>query len=361
MDIKGRHLLLLAVFAGLIVLAWMLGHRGPRPALESVAPVEALLPEPTPAPQVRERRARHPWHFAFIPKFKRLGETGSLSSYWQPAWEGAQQAAADFGVRIDLVTSPVRGVTDQDYVEPQIRLVAELVARGHLDGLIIAPFDSNRLAPVVDRAIAAGIPAVALDTPVNSERVLAFVSFDNFTAGRVLGAWLVRQLGGRGKVLVLDGPPDQQNAVERRRGFLAGLRTGNVDILSLKRADWEIEPARLITLGWLRKYPEVNAIVAANDNMALGAAQAVAAMGRQHILITGFDATEAGLAAIATGRLAATIDQSPEAQSRLAIQLLIHRLEQGERYPACVFLNRTPLVTRDNLDEYRSGRGVRQP
>ena len=304
-----------------------------------------LSAETGPAPAKRGR----PWRIAFIPKFKFYGETGRLSGYWQPAWEGARRAGADAGVTVALVASGVRGSTDGDYVEPQIRLVADLIARGQLDGLIIAPFDSNRLAPVVEKAIAAGIATVALDTPVNSDRVLTCVSFDNFAGGRAMGAWVVQRLGGRGKVLILDGPPDQQNAVDRRRGFLAGLQAGNLEILNLRSADWETEPARQITLGWLKQYPQVQAILAANDNMALGAAQAVAAMKRPGILITGFDGTEAGLAAIRAGRLTATIDQAPAAQAQLAVQLLLRRLDKGERFPAFVHLDRIPLVTQDNV------------
>ena len=202
----------------------------------------ALPPEDAPHPVYPERKASRPYRIAFVPKFKLFGETGRLSSYWQPAWEGARQGGEELGVQVRLCTSDVRGATDADYVEPQIRLVLDLIARGHLDGLILAPFDSNRLAPVVEKAVAAGIPIVALDTPVNSDRVLTFVSFDNYSAGKAMGAWVAHRLGGRGKALILDGPQDQQNAVDRRRGLLMGLQSGNLDILATASGDWETAP-----------------------------------------------------------------------------------------------------------------------
>ena len=301
-----------------------------------------------------EKKATHPWRIAFIPKFKFLGKTGRLSSYWQPAWEGAQQAGMDFGVRVKLVTSQVNGSTDAEYVEPQIRLIVDLIARGELDGLVIAPFDSNRLAHVVDKAIAAGIPAIAMDTPVNSDRVLSLVAFDNFHAGRAMGEWVVHHLHGKGKAVILDGPQGQQNAVDRRNGFLAGLQTGDVDVLNIKSADWESEPARQVTAAWLQRFPDANIIMAANDNMAIGAAQAVAAVKRPGILITGFDATDAALGAIQAGRISATIDQAPGDQARLAIQLLIRHLETGKTFPPLVYLNKTPLVTKENVGNYLS-------
>lgn len=306
-----------------------------------------------------ERKASHPWRIAFIPKFKFYGSTGKLSSYWQPAWNGAQQAAQDFGVQLNLVVAGTLGNTDSEYVEPQIQLVADLITQDDLDGIVIAPFDSDRLAPVVEKAIAAGIPVVSMDTPINSEQLLTFVVFDNYAAGKLIGEWVVQQLNGKGKVLILDGPQDQQNAIERRNGFFSGLNSGDIQILNTESADWEIEPAKQITAEWLQMYVDVDAIVSANDNMALGAAQAVADAERDEILITGFDATDSGLLAVLAGKIAATVDQMPDQQARLAIQLLVRHLETGEVFPSIVFLSDISLVTQENVDVYLSQRELK--
>ncbi len=314
---------------------------------------------PTSSIDLTPVKATRPWRIAFVPKFKFLQETGKLSSYWQPAWEGARQAGQDLSVKVELVTARVPGSSDAEYVEPQIRLVADMIKRGDVDGLVIAPFDSIRLAPVVDKAVAAGIPTIAMDTPVNTDRLLTFVVFDNVKAGQVLGEWVVKQLGRPGKVLILDGPPDQQNAVDRRNGFLAGLKTGNIDVLDARSADWEIEPAKKITAAWLAEYATVDAILAANDNMALGAAQAVAEARRPGIIITGFDATDAGLTAVQAGQMSATIDQAPAKQARLAVQLLVRHLEKGEKFPPAIFLSDIPLVTKVNVEDYMSQKGLK--
>jgi len=347
----------------LVICLFLVSCSSALAAMSQVSPpataVVAPTVRPTPPIDFTEIKATRPWRIAFIPKFKFLEETGKLSSYWQPAWDGAQKAGLDFGVNVELVTSDVRGSTDADDVEPQIRLVADLIAHDKLDGLVIAPFDSDRLAPVVDKAVAAGIPTVVMDTPLNSNRLLTSVVFDNFAAGRLMGEWVVRQLGGKGKALILDGPQNEQNAVDRRKGFLAGLQTGNIDILDTKSADWEIEPARQVTAAWLQGYADVNVILAANDNMALGAAQAVAAAKRTGILITGFDATDAGLTAVQAGQIAATVDQEPGEQARLAIQLLIRHLETGETFPPIIFLPNISLVARENVDGYLSQRGLK--
>jgi ribose transport system substrate-binding protein len=347
----------------LVIGLWLTACTSPSATPPTVQPPSATLTsplvEPTPSIDLTALRATRPWRIAFVPKFKFLAETGQLSSYWQPAWEGAQQAGRDLNVTVELVTAKVRGSSDAEYVEPQIRLVADLIKRGDIDGLVIAPFDSNRLAPVVEKAVAAGIPTIAMDTPVNSDRLLTFVVFDNFKAGQAMGEWVVQRLGRPGRVLILDGPSDQQNAVDRRNGFFAGLQTGTIDVLDARSADWEIEPARKITTGWLAEYANIDAILAANDNMALGAAQAVAEAGRRGIIITGFDATDAGLAAIQAGQVSATIDQAPGKQARLAVQLLVRHLEKGEKFPPTIFLSDIPLVTQENVGDYLSQKGLK--
>jgi ABC-type sugar transport system substrate-binding protein len=169
----------------------------------------------------------------------------------------------------------------------------------------------------------------------------------------VLGQWVVKQLGGKGNALILEGPADQQNAVERRNGFLAGLQGGDMDVLDTQPADWEIEPARTITAAWLDAFDHIDVIMAANDDMALGAIAAVAQAGRQEIVITGFDATEAGLAAIKARQMSATIDQAPGKQARLAVQLLVRHLEKGETFPPIILMPETPLVTSQNVGDYQ--------
>jgi ribose transport system substrate-binding protein len=325
----------------------------------SITAVIAPTVEPNPPIYFTEIKATRPWRIAFIPKYTNFNEPGEMSPYWQVAWQGTQKTGLDFGVIVKLVTSDVRGSADAENVEPQVRLVADLIAQGDLDGLVIAPFDSNRLAPVVDKAITAGVPTVAMDTSVNSERLLTFVVIDNFTAGQVLGEWVAQQLGGKGKALILDGSQNQQNAVDRRKGFLTGLQTENIDILDTESAGWDIEPARHITAAWLQKYADVNVILAAIDDMAIGAAQAVAEAKRSGILITGFAATHTGLTAIKDGQISATVDQAPGEPARLAIQLLVRHLETGETFPSIIFLPRIPLVTKENVGIYLSQNGLK--
>lgn len=298
-----------------------------------------------------EMQASKRWKIAFFGKDDIDPLTGKARDLYQAqAWKGAKQAADDFGVQVQLVANKC-----QTCVEDQIRAIARTIDSGEVDGMIIMATDSVRLARVVEKAIDAGIPAIAMDTPVNSERLVTLVVFDNYTAGVRMGEWVVEQLGGRGRVLVLDGALEQQNAIDRRNGFLAGLQQGNIEILDSKSANWRREMAREIVANWLQQFPKIDAIISANDAMALGASEAVAAAASSEIVITGFDAVTPALKAIQAGKMTATIDQAPSPQARLALQLKIRHLEAGETFPPRVLMPKIPLITKQNVEDYLSG------
>ncbi len=341
-------------FLGLAVAGLVIaGCRAPEapPAAETEAsPTTAVSPVPAAAaiPDT-EIKATQPWRLVFAVKDRRDASTGTIvDPNWERAWQGAQQAAEDFGVEVMLLPNAC-----QTCVEDQIRAINELIERDTTDGLVLGAVDSLALVPVVEKAIAAGIPVIAVDTPLNSDRLVTTVGFDNFAAGRVLGEWIAAQLPSRSQVAILNGPLDHQNALERRDGFLAGMQKNNLDIVATASADWGTEPAVKIAAEWFAQHPDLKAIVAANDRMALGAAQAAAAAGRSDVLIAGFDALDIALEAIAAGQLAATIDQRSDLQARLALQLLIRHLENQERFPSFSALPEIPLVTRENVATYR--------
>lgn len=269
-----------------------------------------------------------------------------------PYWQRMEQAAMDWskqlGVNLTVVGSEHPQTTE--FVQDQILLVNEQLEAGTLKGLLLGPADSVQLVPVVEKAVAQGIPVITLDTPVNTNVPLCFVGFDNSAAGEAIGAWVVEQLKGKGRVLILEGSQHHDNALDRSQGFLAGLRTGKqITILDRQPADWDYQQAKTLTEEWLGQYSQVDAIVAANDDMALGAIEALKEANRQNVLVTGFDGSEAGLKAIEAGDMAATIDQAPEAQVHLALQLMITYLERPQPLPPSVLIKNTQVINRSTL------------
>ncbi|AFY37909.1 periplasmic binding protein/LacI transcriptional regulator [[Leptolyngbya] sp. PCC 7376] len=284
--------------------------------------------------------ATQPWKIAYVIKALR-------EPYWHRMGKAAQAMATKLSAEVDVygIDSP----QNAEFVEEQIILISELLEQEDYDGLVLGAADSIRLAPIIEKAIAQGISVIAVDTPISSENIETFVGFDNFAAGESMGRWVVEQLGGEGNVLILEGAQHHDNALERHKGFLAGLKTGQIKILASQSANWNTTEAEALTEQWLQQYPEVDAIVSANDQMALGAIAALEASNRDEILVTGFDGSDDALAAIQAKTLGATIDQIPEPQAEIVIQMMISHLEQQNPLPREVFLKSTQLITLDNF------------
>lgn len=302
--------------------------------------------------EIEKVSVSRPWRIAFVSKDQRLANEGATSPYWARAWEGAHQAFEGSDVTVELHTIRNRCLPVSTCIEPQIKLVLDIINQGQTDGIVIGPMNSARLVPVVEKAIAAGIPVVAMDTPLNSEKILSFVVFDNFEAGKALGAWVAEQIGDNGRVAILKGPEDQRNAIDRHKGFLAGLATRDIQVVHSAAADWEITIARELMIEWLASSPDIEAVIAANDLMALGAVEVLEEAGRKDVIVAGYDGIEPALQAIADGRMTATIDQAPDIQAQLAVQMLLRHLEHQETFEPIVLLPAVEIITQENVRKY---------
>ena len=292
-------------------------------------------------PSVRIRASRR-WRIHFLMK-----DFAWASPFWRRTQEGAEEASTELGTLLTVLA------VERYAVEDQIKQLDRLVSEGRTDGIIVAPLDSNRLAPVVEKAVAAGIPTIVYDTPLNADGYLTFVGFDNFGAGSLLGRWVVEQLGGKGNVLILEGPQGHQNALERRNGMIHGLSEGDINVLGLGSTDWQRQEAQNITREWLERLKDIDAILAGDDQMALGAADAIANAGRTDIIVTGFDANADALLAIRSGRLHATVYQAPKQQARRAMQLMVRHLESGVPFPPTLLFDSIHLITNENVTRYQ--------
>ena len=249
---------------------------------------------------------------------------------------GAREAADSLGIEL-VVQAPEREID----VEKQMQIVENLLQR-RVDALLITPSGSREIVPAVVKANEAGIPVVVVDTRVDAPAleeagglVASFIGSDNVDGGRIAGRFVAERLGGQGRVAVLEGIPGHETGDSRLTGFrevLAGHP--GIEIVSSQTANWERDQAFNVTQNVLQSHPDLDAIFAANDVMALGAVEAVAAAGRTgQIVIVGFDAQEDARTAIREGRMDATIAQNPREMGRLAL-ISADRLLRGETVPA---------------------------
>jgi ribose transport system substrate-binding protein len=249
---------------------------------------------------------------------------------------GAKAAADSLGVEL-IVQAPEREID----VERQMQIVENLIQRG-VKVLLLVPNGSKEIVPAVVKANAAKIPVVVVDTRVDAAtlaaaggRIATFIGSDNEDGGRMAGAFLVERTGGSAKVAVLEGVPGHETADARLRGFrtaIAGAR--GVQIVASQPANMERDQAFNVTQNILQAHPDITALFACNDVMALGALEAIAAAGTaKRVTVIGFDAQDDARKAITEKRMAATIAQNPREMGRLAVITAV-RLIAGQTVPA---------------------------
>jgi ribose transport system substrate-binding protein len=249
---------------------------------------------------------------------------------------GAEMAAKAAGVQ--LVVQAAERETD---VERQMQIIENLIQR-KVAALIVAPSGSREIVPVVLKANQAGIPVFIVDTRLDAAalqaaggKTTAFIGSDNYEGGRIAGRFALEKLAGRGRVALLEGIAGHETGDARIRGFRDALQgqTG-LSVATSQPANWERDQGYNVFQNILQANPDVTALFAANDLMALGALEAIAAAGKQgKITVIGFDALDEARAAVKAGTMAATIAQSPSQMGRIAVERAVALLK-GEVPPS---------------------------
>ncbi|MEM8663311.1 MAG: substrate-binding domain-containing protein [Pseudomonadota bacterium] len=221
-----------------------------------------------------------------------------------------------------------------------------------IDGLVISPLDSVAMAPAVRQVIEAGIPVITIDRTVTGvDGILGHVGADNVQGGVAQGELVMKLFPDGARIVNLQGQPGASPAIDRNKGLHQALDGNDKYVFVAEQtANFAREEGASVTeaiLGGLDEPPHV--IVAANDDMALGAMQVVNEQGLD-IAIIGFDALPEALAAVRDGGLTATIEQMPGGQSREAMRAMVSHLRDGTT-PEAVLLLQPFALTKDNLDK----------
>ena len=216
--------------------------------------------------------------------------------------EGAVQKANELGYELIVLDS-------QNDPSKELGNVEDLLVKG-VDVLLINPTDSDAVASSVRAANRSKIPVVTLDRAANGGKVVSHVASDNVLGGEVAGNYIVEKLGGKGKVVELEGIPGTTAARDRGEGFNKAI-AGKLEVVAKQSADFDRTKGLTVMENILQAQPEINAVFAHNDEMALGALKAIEASGRKNIVVVGFDATDDAVAAVKDGKLSATVAQKP--------------------------------------------------
>jgi inositol transport system substrate-binding protein len=219
-----------------------------------------------------------------------------------------------------------------------------------VDGIIISPIDVNAMAPALQQAIDAGIPVVTVDRYVGGvPGIYAHVGADNVKGGEAQARLIMEQFPNGATIVNLQGQPGASPAIDRNKG-LHNILDGKskYKIVAEQTANWSRDQGMSVTeniLVGLSSPPDV--INAANDDMALGAMEAVKARGL-NVKILGFDALPEAIAAVRDGSLMATVEQFPGGQSKTALNLLVNDLRSSMKaYNRVIFLNPITITSKN--------------
>ena len=229
----------------------------------------------------------------------------------------------------------VNGIKDERDLARQVGLVEEMVARG-VDAIVIAPADSKALTPALKRAADQGVVVVNIDNKLDDD-VLAdagirvpFVGPDNRAGARKVGEHLASQLSAGDEVAILEGIRTSFNGQQRRLGFEDAMNAAQVKIVTSQSAQWEMSIGNQIASAMLSEHPNLKAILAGNDSMALGALAAVKTSGKAgQVMIVGFDNIGAVQQAIRDGGILATADQHGDQLAVFGIERALELLASG--------------------------------
>lgn len=268
--------------------------------------------------------------------------------FWLTVEEGAQSAAAED----DSVELLLDGATDETAVEEQLALIEDMVTRG-VDALAVAPLAPEQAQPTLQRAVDQGIPVLLVDTDIPEwDGKLTFIGTDNTTAGEAAGEYIVEQLGGEGTAAILEGVPGNTTTDSRAEGAGNVLEEAGVDVVAQLPANSDRAEGRSVTEDILTANPEVDALFAANDQMALGALEALEAAGREgdDVVVVGFDGTSEAAEAILEGRMDASVAQMTALMGETGVEEAA-AAARGEDVEARIDTG-YEMVTEENAEEY---------
>ncbi|WP_040262502.1 sugar ABC transporter substrate-binding protein [Pseudomonas massiliensis] len=247
--------------------------------------------------------------------------------------DGAKAYQKEHASDFDLISN---GIKDESDTSSQIRIVEQMIV-SKVDALVIAPADSKALVPVLKKAMDAGIVVVNIDNQLDAGVLksknleVPFVGPDNRKGAALVGEYLAKQLQPGAQVGIIEGVPTTSNAQQRTAGFKDAMAAAKMNVVSVQSGNWEIDKGNAVASAMLNEYPDLKALLAGNDSMALGAVSAVRAAGKAgQVKVVGYDNINAIKPMLKDGRVLATADQFAARQAVFGIEAALKKLK-GEK------------------------------
>ncbi len=334
---RTRMPLFLTLLAVLMLLVACVAPAAPAPAAE--APAD----EATPAPAAEEA----------APEEAAEGETlqiafsiPGMSFPFFVHMERQIRAAAEEIGGIEIIT-----LDGQDNTATQVAGIETVIAQG-VDGIVISPRTTDGLSAVIQQAIDAGIPVVSVDRRVEGvEGLLAHVGADNVLGGEQQGQAVLELFPDGAQVIELLGTPGASPAIDRSAGLhnvIDGVES--IEVVCQQTANFNRADGLTVTENCLTANPGAQVVVAANDDSALGAVEAVKAAGLD-VPVMGYDALPEALQAVSAGDLYGSVEQFPGEQSATALRTVLAFIADGTTPESDTIFIAPRMITQDNLSE----------
>jgi len=256
---------------------------------------------------------------------------------------GSEIAAKSAGAQI------VHYIPRSESETEQLGLIDEVI-RNKPDALVLAPFDPTAMLPAVDKLNAAGIPVTNVNERLAGGKVVAYVGTDDYQLALTTARYLIDAMGKKGNVVILEGPENLPTSIARVKAYKDILKEyPDVKLLASKSANYARTPAIDTMKSFLRLYPQIDGVLAANDPMAIGAIESLKAAKRKS-LVVGINASREVIELIKSGDLLGSGDYNGFMQGCLATEIAIANLH---KQPVPAEINLKALVMdRSNYQAY---------
>ena len=282
------------------------------------------------------------------PGSKKIGVSMSfLNQFYAAAVEGMQDEAKKQGY--DLVVLNANSNSSQ-----QVSQMQNLVSQG-VGAIIFAQLDAASGGASLGAANSANVPVIAIDQVPAAGDYVTYIGSDSVKMGQQACDFLLKTINGRGNIAIVQGVPGSSTQLQRTEGCDKVLTASPpVKVVSTTSANWDQNTAANVFANVLTANPDLNAVFAQNDDMALGAATAIDSANHAPIPMVTIDGFPAAYDAIEKGRIAATISQKPYLMGRLAVRDAITSITGGGANVPKKQIQDAVLVTKDNVSEARA-------
>lgn len=256
--------------------------------------------------------------------------------------DGAEKEAEKLGVELSVVNA-------NNDLATQLSGVEDLIQQG-IDVLILDPVDSAGAIPAIQAANDAGVKVITTGRMVEGPEIITHLGYNEVKHGLEAGKFLAEALGGTGKIVELQGVMGTSTAQERSQGFQEAMADyPDIEILASQSANFDRAEGLIVMENLLQAHSEIDGLYAANDEMALGALQAIEASNRTDIVIVGNDGTLDAFHAINAGRMSGTMAIYPNQYGEKAIEIAL-QVANGEPVDSMIELP-SIFVSADNVEE----------